>query len=260
MANIELAGNQYLNVPYTDLPTVGGGTARFWEDVLKIGVLRQDAEMVQSWSKDSLFVNDDGGTIPAYTTSATTLVAAADLTPTYAVDYTNYNYYILVRALTIPTYNTSTKSAARPEYSILTGCYEIVEFPANTIKTLDGSKSYASRSGTTTAAGAAYRMLYWSSGSAVSMYTSTTYGIHQVIAAPGTSSGILTVKRPSLYIRGSSTYLSSTVWGTLTDIRVQYVVEAYRAPKGNLNLNGWGMYTQGDHILDCVNTANHKLT
>lgn len=260
MADILLNGTQYLNVPYSDFPTVGGGTARFWEDVLKVGVVRNDAELVQTWSNDSLFVEDDGGTIPAYTTTATTLVAAANLTPTYAVSYDSYNYYVLVRALTIPIYNTSTKSAAKPDYSMLSGCYELIEYPASTLKTLDGSKAYTSRSVTTTSAGASYRMIYWTSASAVSAYTSTTYGIHQVIGAPTVSSSTFTVKHPSLYIRGSSTYLSSAVWGTLTDIRVQYVIEVYRAPKDNLNLNGWGMYTQGTHILDCVNSTNHKLT
>ena len=47
MANIELQGNQYLNVPYVDLPTTDQSTARFWEDVLKMGTMRNDAELVQ---------------------------------------------------------------------------------------------------------------------------------------------------------------------------------------------------------------------
>lgn len=260
MANIELQGNQYLNVPYVDLPTTDQSTARFWEDILKMGVLRNDAELVQTWSKDSLFVTDDGGTIPAYTTTATTLVASGDLTPTYTVSFATYNYYVLVRALTIPIYNTSTKSAGRPDYSILYGAYELVEFPASTFKSLDGSKSYASRTFSTTATGSGNRMPYWTSATAISVYSSTTYGINQVIAAPGVSSSTFTVRNPSLQIRGSTTYLTSAVWATLTDIRVQYIIEMYRVPKGHLNLNGWGLYQQGQHVIDCATSANHKLT
>lgn len=260
MANIELNGNTYSNVPYVDLPTTSQTTARFWEDVLKMGVLRNDAELVQTWSKDSLFVADDHGTIPAYSTSATTIAASVDLTPTYTINYTNYNYYALVRALTIPIYNTATKEKGIVDYSVLSGCVEVVEFPQNTFRSLDGSKTFTSSSANAISAGAAYRMLYWSSATAISVYTSSSYGIQQIFAAPAFASGVMTAKSPSLQFRGSTTYLTSSAWGKITDIRVQYVIELYRAPKNHLNLDGWGIYTQGRHVVDCVNSTNHNLT
>ena len=255
MANIELQGNQYLNVPYVDLPTTDQSTARFWEDVLKMGTMRNDAELVQTWSQDAMF----GGTIPAYSTSAQTLIAGANLTPTASLALADYNYYVLIRALTIPSYNTAVIEKSRNEYSVTSSMYEIVEIPAGTFKTLDGSKTYNTRSTNILSAGAAYRMLYWSSATAVALYTST-YGVYQSPTAPTIASLTLTIKNPSLQMRGSTSYLTQSVWGTITDIRYQYVIELYRAPKGNLNLNGWGMYTQAMHIVDCVNTANHKLT
>lgn len=259
MADILLNGTQYLNVPYSDFPTVGGGTARFWEDVLKMGVLRNDAELVQTWSKDSMFVSTDGGTIPAYSTTAQTLIAGADLTPTASLTYASYNYYVLVRTLTIPSYNTATIEKSRNEYSVTSAMYEIFEIPASTFKTLDGSKAVTSRSTNVVSAGTAQRLLYWSSATAVALYHSTN-GVYQAPTAPTISSSTLTLKNPSLQIRGHTSYLTSTVWGTISDIRYQYVIELYRAPKGNLNLNGWGMYTQAMHIVDCVNTVNHNLT
>lgn len=259
MANIELNGSTYPNVPYVDLPTTSQTTARFWEDVLKMGVLRNDAELVQTWSKDSMFVSTDGGTIPAYSTTAQTLIAGADLTPTASLTYASYNYYVLVRTLTIPSYNTATIEKSRNEYSVTSAMYEIFEIPASTFKTLDGSKAVTSRSTNVISAGTAQRLLYWSSATAVALYHST-YGVYQAPTAPTISSSTLTIKNPSLQMRGHTSYLTQSVWGTITDIRYQYVIELYRAPKGNLNLNGWGMYTQAMHIVDCVNSTNHNLT
>ena len=259
MADIVLQGNTYLNVPYVDLPQSPSGTARFWEG-LKMGVLRDDAELVKTWSNDSLAVDDDGATLPAYATSATTIVASASLSDTYTLDYANYDYYILVRALTIPVYNTSTPVKTRNEYSILSAAYEVVSFPANTFTSIVGNKTVASRSGTTLAVGALYRGVYWSSATAVALNTAATYGINQTVVAPSISSGVVTAKSPTLQFRGSSTYLTQTVYETVTDIRRQFVIQVWRAKKGDMNLDGWGIFQQGMHIRDCVNSTNHTLT
>ncbi len=259
MANIELQGNQYLNVPYVDLPTTDQSTARFWEDVLKMGVLRNDSELVQTWSKDSMFISDDGGTIPAYSTTAQTLIAGGNLTPTATLTYASYNYYVLVRSIAIPSYNTATIEKSRNEYCVTSAMYEIVEIPANTFKTLDGSKTFASRSTNVLSAGTMYRLLYWTSATALYLYTSP-YGVYQAPTAPTISSSTLTLKNPSLQIRGHASYLTQSVWESISDIRYQYVIELYRAPKNNLNLDGWGMYQQAMHIVDCVNSTNHNLT
>lgn len=259
MADIVLQGNTYQNVPYVDLPKTPSGTARFWEG-LKMGVLRNDAELVKTWSHDSLIVTDDSVTLPAYATSATTIVASEALSGTYTLDYANYDYYILIRALAIPVYNTATPAKTRNEYAMLSGAYEVVSYPASTFKSLVGNKEYATRSGTTQAAGANYRMLYWSSASAVSVYTSTTYGICQVIVAPSISSGVVTANSPTLQFRGNSTYLTQAVYNTITDIRRQFVIEIWRTKKGDMNLDGWGIQQQGLHIVDCINSASHNLT
>lgn len=259
MADILLQGTTYQSVPYIDLPTTSRTTARFLEDVLKTGVLRSDAELVQTWSKDSMFVSTDGGTIPAYSTTAQTLIAGAELTPTVSLTYASYNYYVLVRTITIPSYNTATIEKSRNEYTIASAMYEIVEIPASTFKTLDGSKTYTARSPNVVSAGIAYRILLWSSATAVTAYSST-YGVHQIPTAPSLSTPTLTLKNPSLQMRGSTTYLTQSVWETISDIRYQYVIELYRAPKNNLNLDGWGVYTQAMHIVDCVNNATHNLT
>lgn len=259
MADIVLQGNTYQNVPYVDLPKTPSGTARFWEG-LKMGVLRDDAELVKTWSSDSLIVHDDSVTLPAYATSATTIVASAALSGTYTLDYDNYDYYLLSRALAIPVYNTATPAKTRNEYAFLSGAYEITAFPAGTFKSLVGNKSNGSRNAMTLAVGALYRMLYWSSTSAVAAYTSTTYGIAQVIVAPSVSGTTLTVNSPTLQFRGNATYLTQTVYESITDIRRQFVLELYRAKKADMNLDGWGIRQQAMHIVDCVDSNSHNLT
>lgn len=227
--------------------------------ILKMGALRPDAELVKTWSHDSLFVTDDEGAIPAYTTTATTLTASASLETTYTVDLANYDYFVLIRGLTIPFYNTSTPAKGRNEYAVMSAAYELVNYPASTFTSLVGDKTYSSDFPLVTTAYAAYCLLYWSSGSAVKLMNGTSYGVAQTVAAPSISGSTLTVQSPALKIRGSTTYLTSTVWGTMTDIRWQYIIELYRAPKSNMNIDGWGLVQQGLHVVDCAESNTHKL-
>lgn len=234
------------------------------EPQLKLGVVRPDAELVATWSHDALYVTDDSGTLPSYTTSATTVHTGAALSSTYTLDLTSYRYYILYRCLTIPVYNTNTKEAGKPEYSITSGLYEIVEIPANTVTNFEGIY-YTSRNTAIYAAGTYYRMPYWTSDTKWSLYTSSSYGVHQTVTAPTVSSATsasptLTIKDPNLFVRGSKTYFTEAVWGTMTDVRLQYVIELYRIPKETDTLEGWGIYSQFQHVLACAQTSNHKLT
>lgn len=83
---------------------------------------------------------------------------------------------------------------------------------------------------------------------------------YQAVVAPSITSGVLTINSPSVGVRGHTTYFTSTYFNALSDIRVQYVIEVYRAPKANLNLDGWGHSTQIAHVMNCVNSSTHKLT
>lgn len=256
--DIIFRGVEYHNVPQVELPQVGGGFASFGT-VFKQGVMRQDAELVKTWSADDLFVEDLEGTIPAYSSSAVTLLAVTSLSDTYSLSgYADYNYYVLERLLTTPIYNTDSPVKGRQEYVANSILYEIVEIPASTMKTASG-KYYTTRSVTTTVAGNTLRYIYWTSATAISMATVTTYGVQQVVQAPSISSSVLTVKTPVLQMRGSSTYIPSAVWNTITDIRRQYVIEVWRAPKNNFNINGWGVASNLQKIIDCQQENNGKL-
>lgn len=220
--------------------------------------IRPDAELIQTYTYDKYINADEEVTIPAYTTTATSLKATENLSPTITLDYTNYNYYLAVRTLSIPEYSVTSKAAGRMEYHFTSYMYELAEIPANSFITLvDNTTKITSR----TIAASAYSMiraLYWSSGTAIKT-ASTSYGVYQTVQAPSISSAVMTVKSPVLYVRGSTTYFTKTYMNALTDIRYQYVINVYRAPKNNLNIDGWGLEHQALHILDCVNSNTHKL-
>ena len=234
---------------------------------LKMGVMRPDAELIKTLSSDVSWVNDLELTIPAYTTTSTTLLAASDMTPTVPLtDLDNYRYYVLERALTIPTYNITTKGKGREEYQFCAASYEIVSFPANTFSTLDGTKTYGSRNNAVYSGGNYVRLVYWSSASAITVYGSAAYGCTTTITAPAVSSttGLsptLTIKFPAIVIRGNTTYFTNTYMNAVTDARTQFVAEVYKIPKeSGWGIDCWGLRSQAEHVLDCIDTTNHKLT
>ena len=222
--------------------------------------VRPDAELIKTYSCDKLFIADESGTVPAYSTTAKTLIATQNLSPTVSLTFADYNYYVVERFVTIPTYSIETKAKGRSEYHVASHLYEIAEMPANEFVALvDGTTKYTSRS-VSVSASAYYRLLYWSSATAVTPYSTNAYGVYQAVTAPALSGSTLTLKTPVLGMRGHSSYFVQTFWDAITEIRFQYIIEIYRAPKNNYNLNGWGLYQNLQHTLDCALSSNHTLT
>lgn len=228
--------------------------------ILKMGVIRPDAEIVKTWGYDVSLVNDWELTVPAYSTSAQTIKASEAATGTYTLDYTNYDYFMLQRMLSIPTYSITSKGKGRVEYWLGIYGYEVVTVPASTYHALIDDTAYTSRNTVMAATGYTYRSIYWNTTTTISPYATGVYSTVQTVVAPTISSGVVTVNTPTVTIRGSTTYFTSTYFNAITDIRYQWIAELYRAPKANLNLDGWGMEQQLKHIVDCVESTTHKLT
>ena len=258
--DIIFRGIEYYNTPSVELPQIGGGYAKFDDIILKQGVIRPDAELIKTVSYDKMIVADEEVTLPGYTTTSTVLKASEDLTDdTVTMSYTNYNYYILERMLSIPTYSVSTVGKGRCEYNINSYMYEIGVVEPNSFISIDGSaKKYASRTVSVVGNGM-YREFYWSSTTAVTAYSTTAYGNFFTVTAPTVNSGVITLKTPVFGTRGHTTYYTSTYMKATTDIRYQWVIEVYRVPKNNLNLDGFGQTTHIAHIINCVNNNNQKL-
>lgn len=290
--NVTLLGASYADVPAVQLPKTGGGTALFADpsgvtsvaaDVAQgkifmqadgslgtgtasgggggsviLGALRPDAVLVQRWTQDKMVVRDLGKTIPAYSTTASTLVVSATLSPSSPQgDFTQNAYYLVQRVLATPVYNTASVVKGKPLCWAMADIHEYVFVNSALFQTASSSqhgKGWSDYHSTV------QRLVFYSSTTATSVYTSASYGIYStfptVSFSSNTSTGIgtITPSSPSLTIRGSSTYLSSTVWPTMTDIRFQYVIEIYRVPN-TASVVGWGLQSQFWRCADAFNSG-----
>ena len=228
------------------------------DPTLNLVTLRPDAELIQNYTRDYKLVADDQIVLPEYSTSNKALQTTKNLSPTITLSYDDYNYYILQRLLLIPEYNIDTLGKGRVEYEYCSSIMEMIEIPSNTLKSIDGSTTYTNRYCPIVQQNY-YCNFYWSSATSISPYFSSTYGIIPVPTAPTLSNATLTIKTPAINIRGHTTYLNSTYYNALTDIRMQYVIEVYCAPKNNLNIDGWGNLHQTLKIIDCINNNNCRL-
>lgn len=265
MADITLMGASFTDVPAVTLPQTGGGTVTFYEGgggsvELVPYVIRPDAELIKTYTSDQYAVADLELTIPSYTTTAQTLKAAANLSPTVSVDLTNYRYIAVERFLTIPEYSVDTKSKGRQEYLWCNYIYEITRSQANEFPTIIDPTKKITTVQNMWSTSYLYRHLYWTSSSAISLYGSNAYGAYQTPSSPSISGSTMTIKAPALGVRGHSTYFTNTYMNALTDIRYQYVIDVYRAPLDNLNVDGWEQDQMLQHMIDCINSDGHKLT
>ena len=223
-------------------------------------VMRPDVEKIYTLSYDKYIVADEGVTFPAYTTTSQTLKASETISPTIARDPANYNYYVAERALSIPEYSVTTKAKGRVEYSYASAFYEIVDYPAKTISALLNNTEVSALSYSVFSAGNNVGLVYWSSGTALARYASAAYGVAQTITAPTCTASAITIKTPALLTRGHTTYFTNTYMNAVTDVRYQYIIEVYRAPKEHLSFDGWGLYNMSEHVMDCVHSSTRKLT
>lgn len=218
-------------------------------------VIRPDAELIQRSAMDQFLIADQGIALPAYTTSAKTLKASTNITPTISVA-SDHDYYVTVFTFAKPYYSDETIAKGREEYCISAYLYELVQIPAGTYKAFNGKTVGVQRN---FVAHGLVRNLHWNTATSVALYTATTYGVAMGATAPTISGTTITLKTPTELIRGHTTYLTSDMWGKIDDIRFQFVIEAWRAPKNNLNIDGWELQQSMMHVLDCVNDDG-KLT
>ena len=290
--DIVIMGATYTGVPAVTLPKSGGGSARFDDTTdadatasdiasgktayvngskitgtggggganLKNFVIRPDAELVQTWADDKLAIQDMGITKPSYSTSARSIKTFTSSTVT--IDRSNYEYMLIYRCITNPIYTSGTnKGAGRHDYTCYLAAYEISRSP-NTIKSLDNSKSYTTaiyRVSTSTVNGVT---AYWSGSTSFNVVALQSYGCYQTIGTnPSATETVLTVTHPTWYMRGSSTYLNSTYWDAISDIRYQKKIELYRTPiPSALNTTGWTQYQTLDHLVNDINNNGGTLT
>lgn len=226
-------------------------------------VIRPDAVKVESWTYDKLWIAEEKGTLPAYSTTATTLKASEQLEVTHQWNLDEYKYFLLIRCLTIPIYNTDTIARGRPEWSESNAAYELVCTDADVFRALlDPAKSYGSRVlGWVSSGGSFYRMPYFiNAQGGLSVYSATSYGIWCNIQAPTYASGDLSINSPALQFRCQPNVFDQPFYEALSDIRFQWIIELWREPIGSLGYDGWVANQELEKIIDCVYSQDHKLT
>ena len=227
---------------------------------LQEGVLRKDAEKISTISYDKWVNEDEGITIPSYSTTSKTLISSVDV-GTISVNLSSYDYFVIIRCLAYPTYSVSTKGKGRVEYFAAAYLYEIVEIPASTFHAISDTTKYANTRGySARAAGSEYRSIYWSSDTAVTSYSTYTYTTALSPTAPGISTTKLTLKSPVCSLRGHTTYFTDTYFNAITDIRNQYIIETYRVPRNSGSYDGFGTRQSIFHVINCINNNSMNLT
>ena len=236
---------------------VSGGSVN-----LKMGVIRPDAELIQTWSEDVLVVEDLGVTIPNYSTSAQTLRSVSDEVQTVTLDIDNYNYFVLQRSLTTPIYTSSVSSYYHQRFYATLAYYELTDWLPEGIETSDGISVTNISTRISVVGQQLYLNTYQSSSNYLYMSTTDTYGCYQNNAAVTytSSTKVLKARKFSIGIRGYYSYLPSEAWDCLTDIRVQRVAQLYRVPYNNNGLKGWAINSQWKSILNDVANNNGTLT
>lgn len=231
----------------SNIPSGGSGG----EPIL--GAIRSDAELVWSNVEDAMAFADMGLTKPNYTTSNQNLRTATQLT-TYQLDLENYNYCVVMRGLILPEYSITTKAKGREDYGLVCSFSEIAGCFANSIKSRDGTATFASSAATVLTSSVLHE-IYWTSGTAIGNST-TGYGINFNTSSPTYTSGSITIKCLPIVMRGHATYFTQTYWDALTDARVQIFQGLYRAPNTS-SVKGWSATSQRYHILKCIDTGDN---
>lgn len=233
--------------------------------ILTLGAIRPDAEVFKEWKRDSLLVHDDGITIPAYSTDKITLEDfGAYFTDTVLLSgaLTEYDYFVVYRCVLYPIYTIDTFAGGREEYQFR---FQFNEFRLHEVcPPLSGDLDKA----------VIYNGTYSNAMDSMIVFVSPTsnklsaanatlgvgYSTGYTIPISITSGDVYaTIKSLSISMCGNSTYLAQQFWEAITDIRAQHIIQIWRAPKNNLNLDGWSKIQLEQNIIDCVTSPTHKL-
>lgn len=228
---------------------------------MKRMILRPDAEVVESWTYDKLWIADEGETLPAYDTTQHVLRDYEELNIEHEWDLGNYKYFLLNRSLVIPYYNTNEIARGRVEWSSSCSAYELTRFDGDNFFTLiDPTKAFAGTPTSWISTGVQFpRTVYFSSASAVSVYISTSYGLWCVFTSPSYVGNVPTIMSPQFVFRCQGNIFDKPFYEALTDIRFQYIIELWREPIGSLSYDGWVVTQTQGVILDAIKSQDHKL-
>ena len=167
---------------------------------------------IQEWSEHTSF-KTLGANSWTYSTSSATLRAVTDLSPTITCDYTNYNYVALFKVKISYDYGDWSPVAALTDFAFAAVFYSI-----GYCGTLSAVES-ATQNSMTYSSITDYRGFY-NNSSGTKTLGGSSYGVYTTAAPQVSGSGSLssmvnTFKKPSVNIRGSTSYFSETAFNNL---------------------------------------------
>ena len=220
------------------------------------GYLNINGELVATFTYDKWAVANEGLTVTTYSTATSTLKASAAAYGTYAADTANYNYTVVQEVLVYPVYTNSAPATAAGKFR--GEMYHLVNDYCNYrsgFVVVDGTSSGAV---TLTATASQYRVIYNTGATALTAGAVSNYGYYMMPAA-ATFGSTISVTRPSLLQRGSTTYCASAFVAAVSDVRYQWIAKIYRSPK-EVRPTGGMVYSGMQHVADAFNSTSHTLT
>lgn len=256
---VEPKGQQQIIIPDQGYTGIG----RVYVDPVQLTSIsiRPDARLIRTWKYDRYAVADENVTLPTTYSTSEFLLKDTYYVDNVDMDWFNKTYALCTRMLVIPEYSTDVIAAGRQDYFFYTNLSEFTVIPANTFKKYAIEDSYGTSIGTNST-NSNYRLFYFTNSTDQNSALSTSYGARGVMVNPSWSTldAYLKPSAPSFKLTGHSSYLNQTYYEALTDIRLQYVIDLYEAPKGNLNHDGLSLYQGNLHIADDIINNNWTLT
>lgn len=217
-------------------------------------------ELIKTITFDKNMISDNLiQSLPGYSTSEQTLLNTSDIDTSLTLDPDTYDYYVLERALTIPAYSIDTVAEGREDASFASGLYQVCRIPKNTYKSIiNPSKSAPANNNSLVVAAEVTSVMGFNYNGSSSIDYSISYGLVTKTVSPTLhySTSVLTIKSPLYTVKGAGSFLNSTYYAAITDIRVQYVIEVYRAAKNSLDWTNKGQLLK---IADALASASHDL-
>lgn len=210
MANVQLKGTQYNNVPYIDAPDGASGTSRFWDMYGEYGFLGWNAEHVsQVYSAD---YNLEDTSFASWTPSTTaTEIIASTTAGTFSADLNNYEYYIRWRMDYNPQFVTGATMKAQTIRQVGSQWQTIHRRPYGLARfaTLTDYYAYCA-----TISSASVYLIYYNTNGSLTWTTSSSTSIFPTMVAAtfsSTSSATptVTVKTPMIQAKCSTSYLAT---------------------------------------------------
>ena len=228
MANITLLGVDYPDVPAVQLPLTGGGFATFSE-----GSGGDGFEYVTSLYDETIKLADTDFATWSPTTTATAILASQNVGTFVATSVKDHDYWSKFRFIVNFAYVDGFSPIKATPIKVVGQNWYAITRRASTIANMQsGNRNYNGADGITTN----WQTAYYTSTTANTIALSPSYGIYLVNVAPTLSSAsavspIVTVKRPTVNARCSSTYMATGVVPYIDQDKttIRLIQEVYRS-------------------------------